>query len=131
MQQPGLQASASKLKLDSLFLQWFSMPETQRLVSQPPPDVVPQQIALAPSRKAPQPNPRTIQVLELLDDVKNGRRAALAPGARKGGSPSNQVGRRRRLSSPRTAQGQRQGLASQPACAYAGTRRQYPSNAVS
>jgi hypothetical protein len=26
------QPSASKLKLDSLFLQWFSMPETQRLV---------------------------------------------------------------------------------------------------
>jgi hypothetical protein len=34
MAQPGLQASASKLKLDSLFLQWFSMPETQRLVRQ-------------------------------------------------------------------------------------------------
>ena len=26
-------ASASKLKLDSLFLQWFSLPDTQRLVS--------------------------------------------------------------------------------------------------
>jgi hypothetical protein len=26
-------ATASKLKLDSLFLQWFSMPDTQRLVS--------------------------------------------------------------------------------------------------
>ncbi|KAL4853724.1 putative serine/threonine protein phosphatase 2A regulatory subunit B''gamma [Chlorella vulgaris] len=54
------QPSASKLKLDSLFLQWFSMPETQRLV------------------------------LELLDDVKHGRRAALAPSLRKGGAPSNQ-----------------------------------------
>lgn len=32
MMQAGLQASASKLKLDSLFLQWFSMPDTQRLV---------------------------------------------------------------------------------------------------
>jgi hypothetical protein len=54
MQQPGLQASASKLKLDSLFLQWFSMPETQRLVRHLNPDVVPQQIALAPSAFEPQ-----------------------------------------------------------------------------
>ncbi|EFN51035.1 hypothetical protein CHLNCDRAFT_141520, partial [Chlorella variabilis] len=60
MMQAGLQASASKLKLDSLFLQWFSMPDTQRLV------------------------------LELLDDVKHGRRTALAAGSRKNGSPSNQ-----------------------------------------
>ncbi|KAL4422183.1 hypothetical protein ABPG77_006424 [Micractinium sp. CCAP 211/92] len=60
------QPSCSKAKLDSLFLQWFSLASTQQLV------------------------------LELLDDVKHGRRAALTPAARKGHSPSNQASCRRR-----------------------------------
>lgn len=33
-QPGGGQLSCSKLKLDSLFLQWFSLPESQHLVSQ-------------------------------------------------------------------------------------------------
>lgn len=31
--QQNMAASSSKAKLDSLFIQWFSLPETQRLVS--------------------------------------------------------------------------------------------------
>jgi hypothetical protein len=42
-------------------------------------------------RQPPQPGTRPLQVLELLDDVKHGRRTALAAGTRKHGSPSNQV----------------------------------------
>ncbi len=99
------QPSCSKAKLDSLFLQWFSLASTQQLVRGPS-NIDDGYREIGGFRQAcsvgwvggPYPLSGTPapQVLELLDDVKHGRRAALTPAARKGHSPSNQASCRRR-----------------------------------
>ena len=122
----GGQHTASRLLLDSYFISWFSRQETQRLVSaegrgtggprvgeRPRAPLAAAAVsgwhaqeiggrawAMAAGRAlvdgAPQLLPLA-QVLELLDDVKHGRKPAPTSSQRRGGSPSNQVGRRRSL----------------------------------